>query len=155
MLPCYPGFCASAYIPTGGSLTKDAKEVCANFEKVTGMRISVVEMERAGQAVKHLAKPEPLRKPRCGRENCSPCKTEGGNCEKSGVGYRVRCETCGRAGKVVEYEGETAYNGFTRGLEHEACQRQRDESNALFFFIFIHSLVSFWRVHKGLRHMLW
>ena len=26
--------------PTGGSLTKDAKEVCANFEKVTGMRIS-------------------------------------------------------------------------------------------------------------------
>ena len=32
---------------------------------------------------------------------------------------------------MVEYEGETAYNGFTRGLEHEACQRQRDESNAL------------------------
>ena len=25
----------------------------------------------------------------------------------------------------------------------------------IFFFIFIHSLVSFWRVHKGLRHMLW
>ena len=115
--------------PTGGSLTKDSKEVCANFEKVTGMRISVVE--RAGQAVKHLAKPEPLRKTGCGRENCFPCKTGGGNCEKSGVGYRVRCETCGRAGKVVEYEGETAYNGFTRGLEHEACQRQRDESNAL------------------------
>ena len=115
--------------PTGGSLTKDAKEVCANFEKVTGMRISVVE--RAGQAVKHLAKPEPLRKTGCGRENCFPCKTGGGNCEKSGVGYRVKCETCGRAGKVVEYEGETAYNGFTRGLEHEACQRQRDESNAL------------------------
>ena len=92
------------------------------------MRISVVE--RAGQAVKHLAKPEPLRKTGCGRENCFPCKTGGGNCEKSGVGYRVRCETCGRAGKVVEYEGETAYNGFTRGLEHEACQRQKDESNA-------------------------
>ena len=62
--------------PTGGSLTKDALEVCANFEKVTGMRISVVE--RAGQAVKHLAKPEPLRKTGCGRENCFPCKTGGG-----------------------------------------------------------------------------
>ena len=23
---------------------------------------------------------------------------------------------CGRAGKAVEYKGETAYNGFTRGL---------------------------------------
>ena len=59
--------------PTGGSLTKDSKEVCANFEKVTGMRISVVE--RAGQAVKHLAKPEPLRKTGCGRETYFPCKT--------------------------------------------------------------------------------
>ena len=29
------------------------------------------------------------------------------------------------------------------------------KNNFVFFFIFIHSLVSFWRVHKGLRHMLW
>ena len=42
----------------------------------------------------------------------------------------MRCETCGKAGKVVEYEGETACNGFMRGLEHEAWQRQKDESNA-------------------------
>ena len=36
--------------------------------------------------------------------------------------------------------------------DHNGDSLQSPEN---FFFIFIHSLVSFWRVHKGLRHMLW
>ena len=44
--------------PTAGSLTRDARDVCAKFEQVSGMRVSVVE--RAGQAIKHLVKSEPL-----------------------------------------------------------------------------------------------
>ena len=34
--------------------------MCAKFEQVSGMRVSVVE--RAGQAIKHLAKSEPLKR---------------------------------------------------------------------------------------------
>ena len=51
--------------PTAGSLTRDARDVCAKFEQVSGMRVSVVE--RAGQAIKHLAKSEPLKRKGCGR----------------------------------------------------------------------------------------
>ena len=116
--------------PTAGSLTRDARDVCAKFEQVSGMRVSVVE--RAGQAIKHLAKSEPLKRKGCGREKCFPCRTGGGNCEKNGVAYRVRCETCRRAGKMTEYEGESGYNGFTRGCEHEDAVRLGDQNNALY-----------------------
>ena len=92
--------------PTAGNLTKDARDVCAKFEQISGMRVSVVE--RAGQAIKTLAKSEPLKKKGCDREKCFPCRTGGGNCEKSGVAYRVRCERCRRAVKLVEYECDFA-----------------------------------------------
>ena len=49
--------------PTAGNLTKEAKEVCAKFELVTGMR--VVVQERAGSSIKHLARAEPLKKKGC------------------------------------------------------------------------------------------
>ena len=116
--------------PTAGSLTKDARDVCAKFEQVSGMRVAVVE--RAGQAIKTLAKSEPLKKKGCDRVKCFPCRTGGGNCEKSGVGYRVRCEMCRRAGKLTEYEGESGYNAFTRGCEHEDALRLKDQENALY-----------------------
>ena len=116
--------------PTAGSLTKDARDVCAKFEQISGMRVSVVE--RAGQAIKTLAKSEPLKKKGCEREKCFPCRTGGGNCEKNGVAYRVRCETCRRAGKLVEYEGESGYNAYTRGCEHEDAVRLEDQENALY-----------------------
>ena len=102
----------------------------ASLKQVSGMRVSVVE--RAGQAIKHLAKSEPLKRKGCGREKCFPCRTGGGNCEKNGVAYRVRCETCRRAGKMTEYEGESGYNGFTRGCEHEDAVRLGDQDNALY-----------------------
>ena len=116
--------------PTGGSLSKDAKEVCRKFEQVTGMR--VVVQERAGNANKALAKSEPLKDEKCGRDDCFPCETGGGKCEKNGAGYEIVCVTCQRAGRKTCYYGETGKNAYTRGGEHRAACRLENEENALY-----------------------
>jgi hypothetical protein len=127
--------------PTAGSMTNEIKEVCRKFESVTGMR--VVVQERAGQSVKLLAKAEPLKNQGCGRTNCFPCSTGGGQCEKNGVAYRIECLTCQLAGKSTLYEGETARNAFTRGIEHRDALRLEDEENPLWK----HCLVE----HQGVK----
>ena len=116
--------------PTAGGLADELKEVCRQFEKVTEMRVAV--QERAGNAIKHLARSEPLKIPGCGRDDCFPCTTSGpGKCEKSSVGYRIRCEACFQAGKASWYDGETGCNCYTRGKQHTAALRLEDEENAL------------------------
>ena len=116
--------------PTAGSLSKDAKEVCRKFEQVTGMR--VVVQERAGNANKALAKSEPLKNEKCGRNDCFPCETGGGKCEKNGAGYEIVCVTCLKAGRKTCYYGESGKNGYTRGGEHRTACRLKNEENALY-----------------------
>ena len=116
--------------PTAGPLTEEMKEVCRKFEEVTEMR--VVVQERAGNALKHLAKPEPLKNKGCGRNDCFPCKSSGpGKCEKNGCGYRIRCETCRQAGRLSLYDGESGSNCYTRGKQQEDGLRLKDEENPL------------------------
>ena len=115
--------------PTAGDMTRDMKEVCKNFENVTGWRIPVVE--RAGLAMRSLAKAEPLKTEGCKRDDCFPCTTGGGNCERNGSGYQISCGSCLRAGKKAEYEGETGANGFTKGNEQLSGLRSKDPENAL------------------------
>ena len=110
--------------PTAGSMTRDMREVCRRFELVTGMRVAV--QERAGRANKSLARSEPLKRKKCGREDCFVCNTGKGNCEKNSIGYEVRCETCHLDGRKSVYEGETGKNGYTRGAEHEDALRLKN-----------------------------
>ena len=94
------------------------------------MRVAV--QEKAGNSIKHIAKAEPLRSVGCDREDCFVCTTgEGGKCQKNGSGYRIQCLTCQRDGVSTLYEGETARNAYTRGLEHADAIRLKDEENAL------------------------
>ena len=115
--------------PTAGDMTKDMKAVCRDFEMVTGWRIPVVE--RAGKAMRSMAKAEPLKKKGCERDDCFPCTTGGGNCERNGSGYRICCLGCLRAGRCTEYDGETGNNGYTRGKEQADGLRLESEENAL------------------------
>ena len=105
------------------------KDVCAKFEEVTGMRVSVVE--RAGASHKRLAMLEPLQRKECGREDCFPCSTGGGKCEKNGVGYRIRCETCRLAGRSALYDGESGNNAYSRGCQHQDALRLETEESPL------------------------
>ena len=100
--------------PTAGSLTKAMKDVCEKFQEVTGMKVAV--QERAGAANKRLAKSEPLQKKGCGRPKCFSCSTGGGKCEKNGVGYKIRCETCLKDGRSAQYDGEAGRNAYQEGL---------------------------------------
>ena len=68
--------------PTAGTMTKELKEVCRKFESVTGMRVAV--QERAGDSVKHMAKPEPLREKAVEERNASPAQQVGGNVRRMG-----------------------------------------------------------------------
>ena len=83
--------------PTARSLTTELKEICRKFEKVTSMRVQV--QERAGNALKHLAKSEPLKMKSCNRADCFIyTTTKAGKCEQNGSGYSIKCDTCLRAG---------------------------------------------------------
>ena len=115
--------------PTAGCQTKEMKDVCAKFEEVTGMRVSVVE--RAGASNKRLAKSEPLKRKGCGREECFPCSSGGGKCDKNGVGYRIRCETCRLAGRSALYDGESGNNAYSRGCQHQDALRLETEESPL------------------------
>ena len=112
--------------PTSGNMTKEMKAVSRKFEEVTGWRVPVVE--RAGTKVSSIAKAEPLKKGGCGREDCFPCTTGGGNCERNGAGYTISCLRCKM---VVKYEGESGSNGYSRGGEHSTALELMQEDNAL------------------------
>ena len=128
--------------PTAGSLAEEMRIVCRKFEEVTDMRVAV--QERAGNALKNLAKAEPLKTPGCGRTDCFPCTTsKPGQCEKNGVGYKIQCETCRRAGRQSWYDGETGCNCYTRGKQHADALRLEDEENALWK----HCLIE----HEGMK----
>ena len=95
-----------------------------------GMDVKVVE--RAGKSVKSDAKSEPLRNKSCGRATCMCCSSgnEGG-CETNSIAYKIECQGCLAAGKSAEYEGESARNGFSRGLEHQDSLRNEREDSPL------------------------
>ena len=78
-----------------------------------------------------MAKSEPLRNKNCNRQECFIRTTEGGKCEKNGIGYEIKCEDCKNAKKKAVYEGETGRNGFTRGAEHQAALRLESEESPL------------------------
>ena len=64
-------------------------------------------------------KSNPLRKGGCGRNDCMVCTKGGkGDCSRSGAGYEISCLECPKVKITAEYEGETARNPYSRGLEH-------------------------------------
>ena len=114
--------------PTAGELTEKMKAACRDFGISMGMDVRVIE--RAGNSVRSDAKSEPLRNKNCGRGDCMCCSSGNeGDCEKNSIGYRIVCQGCLLVGKRTEYEGESARNAFSRGLEHsEGLRNEREDS---------------------------
>ena len=116
--------------PIPGPMIEQMKAECSKFEMLHGIRVQVCQ--KAGQSVRTDAKPEPLRKTGCDREDCLPCQSPSnrkGDCEKNSVTYQITCETCLKDGKSTTYEGETGRNAFTRGIEHQQGLRQKSENS--------------------------
>ena len=105
----------------GNSLTLLMKEVCRKFAKV---------LMRGGKKMSREIKSNPLRVGGCDRNVCMVCMTRGrGDCSRSGAGYRILCVECQKLKLVTTYEGETARNPYSRGLEHQkSLENQKDAS---------------------------
>ena len=71
-----------------------------------------------------------MREDGCRREDCFVCTSGGsGSCSKNSVRYDIICkEEC----KIEDiYEGETSYNGYTRGQKHRSAYENEDDSSIL------------------------
>ena len=118
--------------PVPGNMLDKMRSVCSKFEESHGIRVQVCP--RAGKSVKLDAKPEPLRKLGCERQDCLPCQSSGsrkGDCEKNSITYTITCETCKLEGKKTTYEGETGRNAFSRGVELQQGLHQKSDQSAL------------------------
>ena len=54
-----------------------------------------------------------------------------GDCSRRGAGYRITCLECPRDKMQVAYEGETARNAYSRGMEHEKDLKNKSEKSPL------------------------
>ena len=120
------GFDSVLFVPS----TPDGKlkKMYHHAIRDSGLRIKVVE--RTGRTLKsELQRSNPFRKANCERNDCFICTTTGkGNCETESITYALKClgENCVRK----QYKGETAGNGYTRGVEHlgKLAARNMDQS---------------------------
>ena len=90
----------------------------------TKLKIKVVE--QAGTQLKQiLQRSNPFSKYECDDDDCFHCKNGGkGNCRRNNVKYNIKCNGCSSI-----YNGETSKNAYTRGKEHEAGYRLRNENS--------------------------
>ena len=54
-----------------------------------------------------------------------------GGCETNSIAYKIMCQGCLATGKSAQYDGESARNGFSRGLEHQESLRNEREDSPL------------------------
>ena len=96
--------------PTAGSLTAELKEVFREFEEVTSMRNEDPSTGEGWQYPQAFSQVRIIKKENLQQKRLFHKTTNAGKCEKNGIGYSIMCDTCLRAGRVRNYEGETGKN---------------------------------------------
>jgi len=99
--------------------------------KIKESNVKIKVMEKPGRSLKSLIqKPDPFKRKTCDRDDCFICKTNGkGNCTMNNVCYSITCgEECG---KKDIYIGETSYNGYTRGKQHQKSLKTKNKASIL------------------------
>ena len=116
------------FVPTAPE--RKLKRMYEDVIRRSGIRVKVVE--RTGRTLKsQLQTSNPFREPNCGREDCLLCRTFGqGNCNTEGITYRIDCSSASGECEKYLYKGETAYNAYTRGQEHQGRLAARDVTNS-------------------------
>ena len=115
---------------SAGNLTEDIKKVCNKFG--ASQNIYAPVFLRGGKRISTVVKSEPFSSRDCGRTNCFTCTSGGGGYfERSGASYEIECLECSTACLVVEYQGETGQNGYSRGLEHVAALESKQDTSPL------------------------
>ena len=82
------------------------------YEKKRGASRRIRIVERAGVSLKQkLFSSNPWAKEGCNREDCFPCKSEGGEggiCRRENLTYKIDCMYCSKLGITKQYWGETS-----------------------------------------------
>ena len=106
------------------------KDICQKFAKEHNIHVKVVT--RGGSKMTRDLRSNPLRVGGCGRGDCMVCSQGGkGDCSRSGAGYRISCLECPDVKIEAAYEGETARNPYSRGLEHLKDLENKSEKSPL------------------------
>lgn len=72
-------------------------------------------------------RPNPIGDEGCSKSDCPVCKQSGGGrqCHTNNVCYDIKCMPC----EDAIYYGESHRNLYSRGKEHEAKMRRKDENS--------------------------
>ena len=99
--------------------TPDRKLKKLYQEKIVENGYAIKVVEKTGTKLKHiLQKTNPFKRERCDKEDCFPCNSGSkGDCLKESITYRINCDDDTCTNRNI-YNGETSYNGYTRGKEH-------------------------------------
>ena len=101
------------------------------MEREIGFKCKVRYLEELGPTVaSKLIKKEPDPQP-CGRQNCLPCKTKAGVCQRQGCLYKLVCNICTREAreKQILYIGESSRTPYDRGAEHLKLMEKEDRES--------------------------
>ena len=122
------GFNSVMFIPA--TPTGELKKMYQEEIKKSGFKIKVIE--KAGTSLKRiLQKSDPFRNKFCDRDDCLQCTSGGkGNCDVESINYNIKCTELMCQQRNI-YEGETSYNSYTRGREHNQKLNAKDEKSAL------------------------
>ena len=96
--------------------------------KQAGLKIKIVEKAGAklGSYIKKFEKSK--KKQNCGDKDCFVCRNSSKNstkCRIPGAVYKITCIECEKQNKKACYYGETQFNGFTRGAQHQKNYRSK------------------------------
>ena len=90
-------------------------------------------VERAGVSLESaLVNKNPWSSMGCQRDECFPCKTKPGQCQRESCTYVIECGECMAGGVRAAYFGESAATLYRRGLSHQTLLNKRDERSVLF-----------------------
>ena len=115
------------YVPcTPNETLKKAYE-----EEIRNSTFKIKVIEKSGTKLKDiLHRKDPFKTTNCERNDCFICTSGGkGDCTKDNVTYKIKCtEECN---KRDIYNGESSYNGYTRGGEHLKKYEKNDPNSML------------------------
>ena len=76
-------------------------------------------------------RPNPIGNDKCGKDDCTVCKSGGKMCHKNNVDYHFKCKPCGET-LDTKYLGESARNLYTRAGEHMKKYDRKDPNSFIF-----------------------
>ena len=109
----------------------DLKNIIQNEAKAAKLRVKIVE--RAGPKLSSYLKrfDQTQKKGPCKEKDCLICQnteSKTRKCRIPSIVYKVTCLECEKQNVKANYYGETSFNGYTRGIQHQNKYKSKSKS---------------------------